>query len=533
MKPFLGVVMALALLRVQGRKSIRGDCVDEFCVTVHTHALDFHSAQQSCADKGAHLMTVRSLKTSRVVSDVLTGSPGDFWIGLRYNKNICSESTQKLKGFTWITGDRATNFTNWKNTDVICSPRCVSVSKDDPEWIERSCDRPADGYLCEHMNVQDKCNRLASDFPVLYETPFGFSSEDLQEIPAASNATQQHLGTKFVCFEGHWIKAPWNCEVYKGGCEHECEKRDDAFICTCSPGYELEDNAVHCSRALSDPCVRAKCSQECVMKAGRPVCQCRSGYELEKDGKTCKNINNCNDKRLCPDENSYCVDTSGGFECVCRKGFRMEQGRCEDDDECFSGPCEHSCNNTIGSYQCECSDGYRVSSENSHECMLYCPESECPVVACDHNNPFQCECPNGFILEERLDGRFCVDIDECEASPCDHTCKNTPGKYECACMEGYELSHTTRCVKRKGLSTTTSASTGTPPSCSPPIGTASSLSAEGILGIIVCAVVVVLLTVCVVRHHKKRCGKINTYKDTHALQQVTTEKYVKKLSITS
>ncbi|XP_026773932.3 thrombomodulin [Pangasianodon hypophthalmus] len=536
MKAFLGVVMALVLVRAQGTKPNHGNCAEQYCITVHTELVDFNSAQKSCKDKGGHLMTVRTIAVSNVIADLLTGHTGNFWIGLRYMSESCAGSSLDLKGYTWITGDEATNFTNWKNHESICSQRCVSLSRDDPEWTERHCNHVIEGYLCEYNNT-NKCPRLTSESSFLYETPFGFAGEDLQEVPNASNATHQHLGTKYICFDGYWRKAPWNCEVYKGGCEHDCHRWNDTFICTCLPGYKLESNAVRCSKVHSDPCLQANCSQECVVKGNNHVCQCHNGYELAEDGKTCKDIDNCDDKSLCPGENSYCVNTAGGFKCHCKNGFTKEKDTCEDDDECFFGPCEHTCNNTIGSYQCECSEGYRVSSEDRHKCTLYCPQWECPAVACDINKPFQCSCPVGFVLEERQSDYFCIDIDECEASSCDQNCTNTPGSYICSCYEGFHLSGNTKCIKTEGLSTTESVSISTPTSRSPPIDTASFFSAGGLLGIIVSLVVVILLMVCVIHHSMKRCGKITTdkgrSKDVHALEQVTTEKYVKKRSITN
>lgn len=517
--------MALVLVRAQGRKPNHGNCVDRYCVTVHTDPVDFNSARKSCEDKGGHLMTVRTMAANSVISDLLTGYTGNFWIGLRYMSDFCAESAHDLKGYTWITGDQATNFTNWKNHERICSQRCVSLSKDDPKWTERYCNHTIEGYLCEYKNTQ-KCKRLPCESQVLYETPFGFAREDLQEVPSASNATNQHLGTKYICVEGDWVKAPWNCEVYKGGCEHNCNKWNETFICTCFPGYKLESNGVRCSKVQNDPCLQANCSHKCVVKGENYVCQCHNGYELGEDGKTCKDIDNCSKKRLCPDENSNCINTAGGFECRCKNGFRKEKDMCKDHDECFSAPCEHTCNNTIGSYHCECSEGYKVSSENRHECTLYCPQWECPAVDCDLHKPYQCNCPDGFVLEERLSGYVCVDINECEAQICDQNCKNIPGGYSCFCNEGFHLIGETKCVKTEELSTTP-----------PPIRTASFVSAGGILGIIVSAVMLILLMVCIIHHSMQRCGKITTDKghsnDVYALQQVTTEKYVKKQSITN
>ena len=32
-----------------------------------------------------------------------------------------------------------------------------------------------------------------------------------------------------------------------------------------------------------------------------------------------------------------------------------------------------------------------------------------------------------------------IDIDECLLSPCNHTCTNTAGSFQCSCNDGYEL----------------------------------------------------------------------------------------------
>ncbi|XP_026857231.2 thrombomodulin [Electrophorus electricus] len=512
MKNFIGVVMALALLRIQGKKPSNGYCVGAKCFTVYTDNVDFNSARKSCREKEGHLMTVRTTVADNVISDLLTGVQGSFWIGLRYTDESCSDSSLDLKGYSWITGDKRTNFTNWKSTEKVCSQRCVSLSKDDLKWTERHCNDAIEGYLCEHNNAI-KCERLTSASTVLYETPLGFSREDLIEVPQRTNATRKDLGTKHTCVEGQWYAAPWNCEIYKGGCNHSCIKKNDAYICTCPPGYRLQSNAVSCSKAHDDPCLHASCSHECSAMGDDYECHCKPGFQLSGDRKTCKDINECDDDRLCPGENSHCVNTDGGFDCRCKDGFKKGKDTCEDYDECVSGPCEHICINTEGSYYCECGEGYKVSSEDKDKCALYCQDWECPAVSCDPNNPFQCDCPRGFIIEERSTEYFCIDIDECEMFYCDQICNNTAGGYICSCTQGFNLIDNTQCVQKEivdGSSTTTTFDIFSPTSRSPT--EIPAISAGCLLGITLCIIVVIIVMVCLILCILKHQGKIDRYK---------------------
>uniref|UniRef100_A0A3B1K3B4 Thrombomodulin n=1 Tax=Astyanax mexicanus TaxID=7994 RepID=A0A3B1K3B4_ASTMX len=536
MKIFMGVILALVLLRVEGGKPSIGYCDHSSCFTAHAGTLDFNSAQKSCESKRGSLMTVRTPEANSLISNLLTGFSGHFWIGLIHRGESCSDPSLDLKGYTWITGDEPslTFFENWKNKDSVCSQRCVSITKDDPQWAERHCNDATDveGYLCEHQNT-NKCTQLTSESSVLYETPFGFSKHDLGEVPHSSNATRLDLGTKYICLEGEWLKAPWNCEVYKGGCEHDCDKRNNSYICTCPPGYKLESNAVSCGKAQDDPCHKAGCSHSCLSKGKDYACLCGSGFALDVDGKTCKDINECDD-RLCPGKYFHCVNMIGGFECRCMNGFKKELDICIDDDECESGPCDHSCNNTIGSYHCECWEGYKVSSEDRHICALYCPQWECPAVDCDPNNPFQCNCPRGFILEERPTGLICTDIDECEMLYCDQHCRNIIGGYICSCDEGFTVFGSTKCLKTdivNGSGTSTTIDLFTPISLTP-TEIPSSMSTAGLAGtIVVCSAVVMFLMACLVLHLMKCCRTIENLilakscnEDVHDLQQVTTGK---------
>ncbi|KAL6485844.1 hypothetical protein MHYP_G00052360 [Metynnis hypsauchen] len=201
MRNFIGVVMAVVLLRAQGKKPNNGYCVQNSCFTVHTDVLDFNAAQLSCEKKHGSLLSVRTADINDAVSDLLTGFSGHFWIGLRHKGDRCADSSLALKGYTWITGESTSRFKNWKSDDTACSPRCVSLSKHE-KWTERLCNDTTDidGYLCEYQNTK-KCERLTPAAVVLYDTPFGFSRKDLNEVPHSSNATHLDLKTKHICLE--------------------------------------------------------------------------------------------------------------------------------------------------------------------------------------------------------------------------------------------------------------------------------------------------------------------------------------------
>ena len=38
-----------------------------------------------------------------------------------------------------------------------------------------------------------------------------------------------------------------------------------------------------------------------------------------------------------------------------------------------------------------------------------------------------------------------LDVDECELSPCEGHCINTPGSYKCVCLQGYQLEQDGSC----------------------------------------------------------------------------------------
>ncbi|KAL1254172.1 hypothetical protein QQF64_016401 [Cirrhinus molitorella] len=480
MRNIIGMALALVVLRVRGENINDGFCTDGKCYVVHIESKSFDAAVAVCQEKGGHLMTIRSQKVSDVLGGLLNGASGNFWLGLKYADNQCPNSNDELKGFKWVTGDNTAHYVNWKSDLAACSPLCVSVSPKVLKWTERPCNDRIEGYLCEYDNT-GYCPPLSADAPVSYQTPFGFkANEELKEIPQYTNGTLQPLRTKHFCFDGSWLQAPWNCEVFNGGCDYKCVRKGQGNACICQPGFELDNNGVTCSKKDDDPCAFAGCEHNCTPVDNAFACTCRPGFQLGADGKSCED---------------------------CKPGFNIENGVCVDDDECESAPCEHDCINTEGSYHCLCFEGFIQSEEDMHKCKMHCDKERCPAD-CDPNNNAQCNCPDGFLLEEQ----FCVDIDECDSGFCDQACQNTPGGFKCSCNEGYMIIDEFQCIREdvEGSGSSTPFDIFVPTSRSPtdkPI----SISAGSLLGIMVCIVVCILLLVCLAHCIMRRLSKMHNY----------------------
>ena len=65
----------------------------------------------------------------------------------------------------------------------------------------------------------------------------------------------------------------------------------------------------------------------------------------------------------CNNETQNCIDEEISYKCVCKKGFKLKDGKCVDEDECdptqpeYKGECSGSggtCENTKGGFTCIC-----------------------------------------------------------------------------------------------------------------------------------------------------------------------------------
>nr|XP_009671459.1 PREDICTED: thrombomodulin [Struthio camelus australis] len=167
--------------------------------------------------------------------------------------------------------------------------------------------------------------------------------------------------------------------------------------------------------------------------------------EHSRNGSTCRDVDDCATKPGICDQD--CVNTEGGFRCQCHQGYEMVDGHCRFQSHCYETSCKHKCEDVPGGYRCSCFEGYAVHPHEPTQCVLHCNQSECPAE-CDPHALDSCECPDGFIFDDRGGGlKFCVDIDECDMNFCSHNCTNHPGSYTCHCYAGYKLVDRNQCAK--------------------------------------------------------------------------------------
>ncbi|CAF94910.1 unnamed protein product [Tetraodon nigroviridis] len=355
----LAIVCALWCARSDGGKPSSGYCIGNQCFTASEQPETFVAAQKECEGLGGHLMTVRTSVSHDVLSLLLGNVSGRFWIGLHL-PTACPDGSLELNGFSWVPGGSESDFSNWPAAfDGGCSSdRCVSVSPvDDFKWTREPCDARAAGFLCEFgFNVTCRGLGAGAGGTPTYSTPIGIEGGELLSLPPGSVAVLMPSGSKYICFSGGWVEAPWTCEVLGGGCEHRCTLDPEQMpLCYCPRGQTVNpENQVTCEEAQGDPCAALRCAHACYDNGGSHACKCRQGFKLAADGRSCVDV-----------------------------------------DECVSAPCEHECKNSPGSYKCACYSGYRVDAKEPHRCQLHCEEREC-AAECDPQRQVHLLLPGGL-----------------------------------------------------------------------------------------------------------------------------------------
>ncbi|CAH1270697.1 CSMD1 [Branchiostoma lanceolatum] len=180
-----------------------------------------------------------------------------------------------------------------------------------------------------------------------------------------------------------------------------CTDGDDAFTCTCLPGFAGEWCGININECDPDPCENGGA---CTDGVASYTCDCAAGFE----GAQCEiNIDDC-DPNPCQNGGA-CTDAVDSYTCDCTPGF--EGDRCETDiDGCSPDPCV--------------------------------PNAECQDNAAPETGA-TCTCNDGYEGDGQIEGTGCTDTDGCSPSPCDPNaeCQDVAAPdtgATCTCNDGYE-----------------------------------------------------------------------------------------------
>ncbi|XP_041661064.1 thrombomodulin-like [Cheilinus undulatus] len=462
------VICVFILLKLEETVlSQRGYCTGNTCFVLYQEQKDFQGAEKSCKD-----------------------SRGQVFVHESANKTILSKILRGLSGRVWLEQ-------SGKKKEEAGRKDCFSLPVFKGQLMRlktEACQSKLVGFLCQYT-YKDTCRSFNTNGGTQVNYTSLMVMDESETFPPGTLALVitggEVLDSRHVCHNSDWLKAPWQCDMLKGGCDHSCNST--THTCTCPAGQSLHANNISCTQRAA-----------------------------EED--------KCAEQNLCTGVGEECVTTQDGIKCRCRHGFIKENGVCLDNSICDK--CEQMCDKFNGVSKCYCREGFKVTDKDPTKCEQHCAKRQC-LADCMPDHPLQCHCPDGFIVDTVNGTRYCTDINECDVKgQCEHKCVNQFGRYFCLCDPGFKLIKGRRCVPVKPEVEEPDSSTPYPTIAGAHAAIMPYYIKTGsVLGITVFMLVLTMLLYFLVRNMLKRCGKFQLTSikqhdiDIFYLQQATTDTY--------
>ena len=151
-------------------------------------------------------------------------------------------------------------------------------------------------------------------------------------------------------------------------------------------------------------------------------CKCLKDYRRSLGQNS---SDHCHNK---PCKNGRCINTNGGFRCLCYRGFSGSRCHICAEVSCVKGICKRTSNGSA----CICDKGFTGRACNVK--IDQCQSSPCVHGQClNFNDTYKCKCQQGFV------GKSCNDrLNYCEPNPCvNGDCINLVTSFKCECPPGF------------------------------------------------------------------------------------------------